>query len=370
METRRPSPPAIRDRYSLGRAILHRAGLWSGPCPEAVAHRQLERDVPDQVGRDIRGFFVPDSLDPNWYDATVDERAVLSTKATNAGAELVFESDGPLVAAVRARSVAARLGATFLTGLRNKIGIVRINNQVQLAWEAEDPGTDTSESTPTTGRETLEPHTLRTFIPVTRQLVQQAAESMDAELLLRAHIGERVAATIDRAAFSGTGADDPTGLLNRGDISEVAIGVDGGAPTWATIVDLEHTASDADGDVDPATAAFAATSGVRKKLRTTEKAAGSGFVWEDDRVAGYPGAVSSALPSTLTKGTGTDLHAIAFAAGWSQLVVARWGPGLELIVDPYTQVKRGIIEIVAVAYVDIGVLRPESFALVVDADVS
>lgn len=80
-------------------------------------------------------------------------------------------------------------------------------------------------------------------------------------------------------------------------------------------------------------------------------------------------AVSTAVPSDLTKGTETNLHGIGYGV-WNQLLVAVWGPGLEILVDPFTRKKHDEVKVMAFWYGDLGLFRPESFATVEDADPS
>jgi hypothetical protein len=47
---------------------------------------------------------------------------------------------------------------------------------------------------------------------------------------------------------------------------------------------------------------------------------------------------------------------------WSQVIIAEWG-GLELVVDPYTQSKLGIINVTAFQTIDIGVRYGGAFTL-------
>lgn len=357
------------DRYSLGRALLSAAGLWAGPTPERDLSDELSRELPEGL-RPRDGIFVPHKMLGDMEPGGNGRSRVraLTTAAGGAGAEFVFEEPGPFAAALRTRSVAARLGATFVEDLVGNLRIRRGTSGVDVVWTDEDPGSDVSSAEPGFEQEVLSPHTLSISIPITRQLLRQAAENPDAEEILREDVSGAVSEAVDAAVFAGAGDVEPTGLFNRADVTTVAIAADGGAPTWATVTELEETAAAADGDVDPESSAYITTPQVRRKLRNTEKlGAGSGPVWEGDRVAGHRGAVSTAVPSDLSKGAGTNLHGIGYGF-WSQLLIAVWGPGVEFVVDPFTRKRRGEVEVTAFWYGDLGLIRPESFATVEDAD--
>lgn len=350
------------DGYSLARAILGELeGREHGL--EKDVHRLLEEDMPALGARRVPGLLVPGRL-----EVGIRKRASLTTTAAAAAGDMVYTSPGPFTAALRARSVALRAGATFLQGLRGKVGIRRVTGGVAVTWMSENPGADVPEVNPTVGREVLEPKTAIATISSTRQFLQLAAENPDAETLLRQDLVGAAAEAIDRAVFAGAGGTEPTGLIQRGDLPVVSIGANGGAPTYATLVELERVVGAGDGEVDPPSLGFMTTPDVRAKLRQTERAAGSGMCWEGSRVLGYPAFASSAVPSDLTKGTGTNLHALGYGS-WGALVVGQWGPApVEIVVDPFSRKGEGIVEITAFVYVDLGVLQPASLALCVDAN--
>ena len=75
---------------------------------------------------------------------------------------------------------------------------------------------------------------------------------------------------------------------------------------------------------------------------------------------------STQIPSNLTKGAGSSLSAIIFG-NFSDLIIGSWAPGIELLVNPYSKDKEGVIRIVGFSFVDVGIRHPESFCRVVDA---
>ena len=115
---------------------------------------------------------------------------------------------------------------------------------------------------------------------------------------------------------------------------------------------------------------YLTTPGIRGLLKGTAKDAGSGqFVWgESSTLNGYNAAVSTQVPSNLTKGSGTSLHAIIFG-NWEELIIAQWG-GYDLVVDPYTSSKNALVTLVANSWWDIALRHAESFAAMKDAALS
>jgi hypothetical protein len=105
------------------------------------------------------------------------------------------------------------------------------------------------------------------------------------------------------------------------------------------------------------------------KLRTTLKDAAntaSGYIMPEssNTLVGYNTAVSTLVPSNLTKGTGTNLSALVFG-NFSDAVIAQWGP-IELVVDPYSAGDTSEIIIRAYSFWDVLVKRAESFAAITD----
>ena len=74
---------------------------------------------------------------------------------------------------------------------------------------------------------------------------------------------------------------------------------------------------------------------------------------------------NSHFPSTLTKGTNSDCHAILFG-DFSQLIIGEWG-AFEMISDPYRLKKQGMIEITSYQMVDVVLRYAEAFAAMKDA---
>ncbi|HEY8535545.1 MAG TPA: phage major capsid protein, partial [Vicinamibacterales bacterium] len=114
--------------------------------------------------------------------------------------------------------------------------------------------------------------------------------------------------------------------------------------------------------------AYLTTPELRRVLKQTERAAGAGYVWERDEVNGYPAFASRHVPSNLTKGIDTNLHAILFGV-WSELMLCTAGVA-EIVVDGVTRAKRGLVEVIVYSYGDIGLRHPQAFAVIKDAKLS
>jgi hypothetical protein len=107
---------------------------------------------------------------------------------------------------------------------------------------------------------------------------------------------------------------------------------------------------------------------MRGKLKQTQQFSGTNGVpvWVGkNEMNGYNAQVSNQVPSTLTKGTSSDCHAIIFGA-WEQMLIGEWG-ALEVIADPFRLKKQGMIEVTSFQMADIALRQAAAFAAMKDA---
>lgn len=336
------------DGYSISRAILaaaeiaERGGDAQRDTLELEVSRELSRSLPPGV-KNRGGLFVPTNL----------ERAGLDTKTSTKGAGLVFTEFGGFVGALRRRARVLSLGAILLSGLRGNVGLPRQTATGQATWIGENPGSDVGETDMSLDLVTLTPKTLMSNTRFTRQLLEQSTPGVDR--IVAEDLAADSALALDLAALHGTGAaDDPTGVYSRGDVAAVAFG---GQVTHAKVVEMETAVSVADGDVDVEALAYLATPEVRATAKKTAKGASiTQALWAEGRMNDYRAEVTNQLSKTL--GAGTNEHAMVYG-DWSQMVVGEWG--LELIVDPYTLKRRGVIEVTSFLMADVTLRHGESF---------
>ncbi len=342
--------------YSLLRAIRAAvAGDWSKAGLEAEASRA----VAEKLGREPRGFFVP-------YDVLVgaETRGIIKGTATQGG-YLVGQEPITFIEMLRAKLVLRRAGARMLTGLRGDLPLTRLLGGATAQWVAENA--EATESNYNFDQVVLSPKTVSATTSISRKMLNQASE--DVEALVREDIATVIALAIDRAALHGSGVDpEPRGLAVHPQVNVVAIGPDGGPPTWQHIVEMETAIAQANADVDRM--AYITNPKVRGYLKTTPKVSGQAvFIWgEDNTVNGYRGLVTTQVRSDLTKGVGTNLSAIFFG-NWADLIIAVWGNGLDILVDPYSRGRSGQLLVTGFMDVDVEPRHGESFSVILDAQV-
>lgn len=338
--------------YSLRKALLNAA--------DHTVNATFENEVSFAVAKHLglpgpRGFYFPSRM-------SFGSRA-LSTTA-GAGGNLVFTEPGTFIDLLRNFMACGKLGATILSGLRGPLSFPRQITGGSLTWTAETPGSDVTDVDATFDSVSASPKTGQSSTAYSRQLLQES--SVDVEALVRNDLLKIAAQGIDRAAIQGTGTLQPLGITKISGIGDVPIGTDGGYPTYGFLVDLTSKLYQANIFLNKP--GFLTTPGVRGYLKKTPRVSTyPETIWRDNEqtLLGVPAEVSNNVPSTLTKGTKSDCHAIILG-NWSDLMICEWGV-VEILVDPYRLKKQGVIEVTSFVMVDVAVRYPTAFAAILDA---
>jgi HK97 family phage major capsid protein len=349
-----------RGDYSVCRAILAAGGDKSSAGFEA----ELSAGIAAKLGRETAGIYVPTRL----------KAAGLDTKTNSAGGYTVATEVRDMIELLRNKAKVIRAGATVLSGLQGNLQFPKQATASTGSWVAQNPGSDVSDVDASFAALTLSPKTYQASTSFSRQFLAQS--TIDAEAFVRNDLATAHALAIDLAALNGSGSSNqPLGLLKTSGIGSVAIGSNGGPPTAALITDLETAIADA--NADEAGMAFLTTPRMRGKLKKIGRldSVNAGFpLWESGpngqgAMNGYQALVSNQVPSNLTKGTSSGVcHAIILGY-WPSLLIGEWGV-IEVLSDPYTRKKAGLVEVTSFQLVDIGIRQPASFAAIVDATLS
>jgi HK97 family phage major capsid protein len=290
-----------------------------------------------------------------------EQRTALGITTAATAGDLTQNAIGEVVEFLRPRTVLRDLGATFISGLRDGFDLINQDGGTSATWEGEvDAG---AESNPTVAKTAVRGKRLGAYTLFSKQLMNQAV--IDVENWVRRELGIAVGQALEIAAINGSGsAPIPRGVLNISGIGDVAGGTNGLLPTWNHMVELET-------DINAANApmgrrAYLTTPGVNGILKTVKKDAGSGiFINENGMVNGYPMLFTSNVPSTLTKGSNSDCHAVIFG-NWEELYVMQWG-GIDLVVNPYSLDTTSQVRVTINSWWDIAVRHKESFSAMKDA---
>lgn len=325
---------------------------------EVDAGKELEisQELARRSGQSPSGILVPHAV-------FLEKRAGLTS---GSGGNLVPEQHRAdlFIDRLQASLQVQSLGATVLSGLVGNQDIPRLAGSATAYWVAEHG--DVTESDHTYDSVSMAPKTVGAEVEYSRRMLINAVPAV--EQLVRSDLARVLATAIDHAAINADGTGNkPTGVLNTAGIGSVALGTNGGAPSWEKVLDVIAELSTEN--------ALAGSLGwltnpeAVKKMRSTVRVAStdSQFLMNTpSELAGYALAQSTQIPNDGSKGTGSALSTLLFG-NWSDLLIGYWS-AVDILVNPYhTDVySKGGVKINALQDCDIAVRHPESFAAITD----
>lgn len=380
-----------RHHYSMLKAIREAAG-WGEKKDvrgqfgltgiEAEVDAELRKRWANP-NRGPRGILVPNSLPVDTYAARQfakasgmqiggsEEFAYSTTdptvESTTTGAGSIPTILGGLIDVLRTRMVLAQMGARVMGGMQGLFALPRQSGTTTAYWVNE--GQDVTQSAIPVDQVLFTPHTVGVRTPYTRRFLEQT--SLSAEAFIREDQDAVIAREIERAALNGTGSGgQPLGIMQNPLIPLVAAGTNGAAPSWANVVTMETTLATANADMG--SLGYVIDASVRGLLKTTAKIGSTYpiYLWDGGPTPlnEYKVGVTNLLPSNLTHGSGSNLHAMIFG-NWSDLIIALWG-GRDVIPNPYSADASGSVIITSLQDCDVEERHPESFVKMMDVLVS
>lgn len=348
-----------RARYSLARVIRSltdhepiRDGL------EAELHHEVQRSIQHKS----EGCLIPN-------DVFLLSRDLNVNTFGQGGAFVQTTVDENVIEILRNRTVCERMGVRRLSGLGGNVAIPRHAATV-TAYSLPEQSTLTK-STAALDQILLAPHRVGAYSSFTRQLVLQS--SVDVEQFLRDDLLATVNVKTDYLILQGQGGgSEPTGILNTAGIGNLQFG---GAATWAQVVSFENNLalSNADG-LPNSRFGFVTSPNVRNKWKTLLKTGGgisstlanaANFIWEkptlddgtgDGMCNGYRAAVTNQV-----------LNNLVFYGNWADCILAQFGQGVDLVVDPYTQATDATVRVTINSFIDVAIRHAASFCASEDA---
>jgi HK97 family phage major capsid protein len=352
------NPKKEKRTYSINKAI--RSLMQNGKLDGIeLEYHQRASAIAKEAGVAIGGLAIP------LFDSrSVETRAAGQTSTEDSGGfggnAVATEVQAP-IDFLRPEPVVEKLGAVFLTGLQGNLKFPKNNGGVTATWEGEVDTVDPTKNA--FGSIEMTPKRLAVTVLISLQNLMQS--SFDMEQYTMGEIRKVIGNAIDLAAINGSGTGQPLGVLNTSGVNTVAIGTNGGAPTFAALVAME-TEVYVDNAQAP-TLKYLSNPKVRGKLKVTPKESGQPvyLMNPDGTVNGYPFETTNHVPSNLTKGTASGVCSAIVFGDWSQVVVGQWG-FMDLSVDDKSRKKDGYIEVTANVFVDIAVKQPTAFTVCKD----
>lgn len=274
---------------------------------------------------------------------------------------------------LRAELVVVRAGARVLGGLTGKPA--KIMSQVGTStpyWVGENA--TITQSNPTFAEQSMSPKIMAMRAQISN--LEMLLSNPDVENLVRQDFAAVSALEIDRVALRGAGTLEPVGLVNTPSIPTIAMGTDGAAMTIESFIDFEGTLEDA--NALRGSLSFIFGPKVKRLLKKTRIPQFSGDtggmyllppVMTDQMVRdllGYNYFTSTAIPTNLTKGAGTNLSEVYFG-NFNDLIIGMWG-GVEILATNIggNAWAQNAVEIRLVQNLDIHVRRLASFVVATD----
>ena len=330
------------DNYSIVRAINNFAENKRFEGLEWEASRAAEK----KYGRSApgNGLIVP-------FDC-LSHRAQTATTLTAGGYTVGTDTLGAnFVDLLRAKALVTQLGAKMIGGLVGDVTIPTLATDPAASWVTETA--TLSDTAGTFGQILMTPHRLGASVPISKQLLAQS--SLDVEGLIRRLLATILSQGFDLAAIAGTGAaGEPLGIINTSGVGSITYSA---AATWAKVVENETTLATA--NADQGSIALLTSPAVRGKWKTIVKVTNQPiYLWDDttNRVNGYQAFATSQVASDKT-----------IFGNWSDVNIATWGDGMDLVVDPFTLAKSNQIQVTVNLHGDISLNRPTSFVVSTDS---
>lgn len=271
----------------------------------------------------------------------MEERAAITV--SNDGDDVVATDVMAVLPALRAGSLWDKLGIKTLTGLKDNVKYPIYNGGNAFFEGENDEAQDGAGSFSSVD---LSPKRISAYLTISNSFLLQ--DNANAENVIREDLVAALRQKIDETIF--------------GDAT-----VTGDAKSFASVI---ATVGDATGSV----ATFADLT--EAEAEVDDSNGGELKYASDNHFKAFARALSYAGKSTrmvMENGNidGTELHSSSLVAkdhaiigDWNQAVLASWGNGLQLIVDPYTRAKYNETVIIGTIFADFKVLRPECFKVV------
>jgi HK97 family phage major capsid protein len=367
-----PIPTKDAKRYSYARAILVAAGEAKQDGIEAEVDAEIRKNLPVTYRRPEGMQALNSILVPVRLEAERAQRAstALSTATPTQGAETVFDRPGELIDIYRNKAMVARAGARILTGLVGNIAFPKKTGFGTVYWVPENPGVAVTETNLTYGLLILSPKTLMGTEAYSRQFLLQAPSSgIDGEGMVRDDLGTGHALAFDLAALHGLGGNgQPIGLYNIPAVLTNSMAAT--VPTFAKLVDMLGKIGDANAPTDNLkwmTTPLMASVMMRTLVSSV---AGAGMIWtgalNGGQMTGYTAFSTNQCRKNL--GAGADEHA-TILGDFTEMILGTWN-AMELIVDPYSKKKEGLIEVTSFQMGDVLVRQPTAFCVTSGAKIA
>ena len=298
----------------------------------------------DAIPAELRGHYTQTS-DSLLLPLPQDLKRASITQG-NTGANLVGDALQQTMAALRPSPLLESLGVVMPTGLAGgSYQLIGMDAAAPHAWYADGTGPAAPGIGSTLGV-SLKARSLISVTEISYQAIHQTSDQ--AEQLLLNDLLSGVRSGLEAAVFAGSGAPEPTGVINTPGINATTYGA--ASPTRVQLLSQLNDLAAA--DVDLAAVQWVCHPAMAIKLYSVTDAA-SRPIYDGATMLGLPVKVSSNCPAT--KVIIADWRQVAVPI-WGRIELARHGANGGLRADGAERFR-------AMVLADVGVIRPEAISV-------
>ena len=337
------------EKFSMFKALREVSEGGSPTGLEKEIQDELSKKYHAATGNAPTGMLVPSE----WWNqkpSTIQNAATVGTGTS--GGNTVDNEFQELTDYLSDYSILPEIGATIFRDATGNLEFPRSTAGYAGSWDAETDAIANADATFASNL-VMSPKRVGAGTAVSKKLLVQS--STDFEGWVRIQLQKAIAEAVDRAAITGTGANDqPTGLLAASGTGAYTWLV--GSAAWVNIVDQVAVLRAANGDLN--NAAWLTDHTVRADWKKTPVVSGA-----SNMIIERGWKPRQSMVDDLPFYDHTDVTTgKAIVGNFSDLMVALWG-GIQLTHDPYSLKKSGQIELYAETFADVGVRQPASFVI-------
>jgi HK97 family phage prohead protease len=340
-------------KFSLIKAINEaRSGKLTGVEAEVNQEGMNEKRKLGVEARDMHAINLPEML-------LKRTQTVTGGTGGNLGGDLVFTDPGRYIDFLYPNTPLL----SQVSVAENLVGNVDFPKQTaayNLNWQTET-GTDTAQDL-TFDKVTMSPKRAVITASMSNQLLRQEySRGIEQRIINQLNLSFNKG--LENVILNGTGSSNqPSGIY----VELAAQALTIGAIDYADLIAFESALANA--DALTGNLAYVTHPAVLAKLKQTKLDAGSGRFLVEGTLSPVQTAngynILSTTLSPIYTTPNPDEYGMIFG-NWSDVQVGFWG-GATLMVDPYTNMKSSIVEVYLERFMDVAVLRNESFAIAKD----
>jgi len=363
--------PRDRNRYSITRAIRNKWRAQEGTGRFDGFEAEVSQEIARMQHQDPLGFFMPD------WALFSETRDLTATPPTGSGGLTIQTTVEPsLIPLLRNRTAVLQAGARYMSGLQGNLQMPRQYAPSTISWNTEIAAV--TESDLSMDAVTLSPNRVGGWCNYSKQLLAQS--SLDIDNVVRDDMVQVIQIAIDSVAITGTGTNQPTGILNvvanapgtpgpsyAYSKTAPAITFPSGYPTWTNIVTFESNI-EAGNQILDESGCYLTTPAVKGAWKTYAKADPRSttlyypsFFWEgalDGTVNGRRAIATNQVPG----------NKVIFGK-WNELMIGQWA-GLDIVVDIYSLATQAEIRIITNMFCDVKYRYASAFCCSTNSGVS